>query len=215
MCLNRKQVIILLCVCIGIVVLCIFAHKFTSTPTSTPTSTSTSTFSEHYSCCSGKKKEKKGEKKEKYHYISFSDLSQVEKATRLAARIQQAYNLYMAIKNKIPQIKQMYATVTDWDKLKAKMCIWANDKKLISGLVAVINKRLDKGNLSSIAESRLRKVRNALLKLQGLQAALSTISGFLTLIPNVPNEVKIMVDVLSNLDNSILQLFSAAGVQIC
>ncbi len=154
-----------------------------------------------------------GKKVEKYRYINV--LSATEKATKLADRIQQAYNLYVAIQKKLPQIKKMYATITDWEALKPKLCLWAKDKKLVSGLIALITKRIEKGNLSAKSENRLRKLKVLFLKLQALQASLSVVGDILSLVPSAPNEVKVMVNVLSNLDNSILQLFSAAGVQIC
>ena len=144
---------------------------------------------------------------EQYRYHQFAALSNAEKAAKIAEKIQQGYDLYIKIKDNMPKIKNMFETLTNWDKLKSKMCLWASQNQLISGLIAIVKKALESTKIKSkpILASRLEKLKTYLYRLQAVAAAAKSVSDILTILP-ISDDIKNKVNTFSNIDKNLLEL---------
>jgi hypothetical protein len=155
---------------------------------------------------SNKKNKPVSKKNENYRY-QFSALSNAEKGAKIAEKIQQGYDLYIKIKENIPKIKNMLETLTNWDKLKSKMCLWASENQLISGLIAIVKKALESNKIKSkpILSNRLEKLKTYLYRLQAVAAAAKSVSDILTILP-ISDDIKNKVNTFSNIDKNLLEL---------
>jgi len=153
-------------------------------------------------------KKNKQIKKEQYrHHRQFAALNNAQKAAKIAEKIQQGYELYIKIKDNIPKIKNMFETLTNWDKLRSKMCLWASQNQLISGLIAIIKKALESSKIKSkpILASRLEKLKTYLYKLQAVAAAAKSVLDILTILP-ISDDIKNKVNTFANIDKNLLEL---------
>lgn len=132
-----------------------------------------------------------------------------KKAEVLAKKLKKLIELYEMYKVHIPKIKQYLEIVTDWNKLKKKICIWAGDKKLIVGLIAVINKALKETRIRSNEKLKkaLESLKTLLIKLEAAVAFVSAAETVLLLFPDLlPDNVKKGMDLFKNLDKNIIVL---------
>jgi len=155
-------------------------------------------------------------KKVEYYRRQFALLSATEQAAVLAKKIQTAWDTYILIKNNIPKIKNIFEKLTDWNILKSKMCNWAKNKKLLPGIIAVLNKAINNSNIKQSVKDSLTTFKNKLVKIEATIAAISSIGSVInTLIPSMPSQAKDAINVFNDIDSNLVDLFSKAGVNIC
>ncbi len=161
-------------------------------------------------------KNKEGKNPAEYYRRQFALLSTAGKAAVLAKKIQQAWDLYIKIRDNIPKMKKMLEQLTDWNYLKGKMCTWASNKQLLAGIIALIKKAIARPNIKPILKNALEKFKNILVKIQATIASILAVNDILSiLIPSMPSQVNTAIDVFKNIDSNLLDLFSKAGVNIC
>ena len=158
-----------------------------------------------------KSKEKKSNENFRYQ---FSALSRAKQGEKIIEKINQGIKLYNKVKSIIPKVKKIFETMTDWNKLKNKMCLWASKQQLLAGLIAVTKKAMNIPNLQTNILTILEKLKQFLIKLQIYQAMSVSVKGILNLIPNIPNEIITGVNIFANIDNNIVDLFSKAGLNL-
>ena len=147
---------------------------------------------------------KNKQKKSKENYQGFAAAASAQKVKTIVALINKAYDAYQFINSKIPQILEIYKTLTNWNILKPKICEWASQNKLITGLLHVIEQVQMKKKLSQKATKILNSLKSYLLKLQLGIAVVKQVKSVTDLIPSdVLSSVKSKLDTLSNLDKSI------------
>jgi hypothetical protein len=160
------------------------------------------------------KKANKIKKTNEYYRYQLSLLNKAEQAARLVEKVKKGIELYNKVKNMIPKIKKMFEIMTDWNKLKSKMCLWASNKQLLSGLVAVINKAIKSSKIKPYVRTILEKVKRILIKIQVYQSIAVGAQNILDLLPGIPNEIKSGVDLFVKIDSNLVELFSKAGLNL-
>lgn len=189
-----KQFNIIICLLLLVItILCLFVHYFTN-------------------------KIKNDNKKEninnEYYRYQFSALSKAEQAARIVEKIKKGIELYNKVREMIPKFKRMFEVMTDWNKLKSKMCMWASNQQLLSGLVAVCTKAIAEPKIQPNVRGILEKVKRILIKLQVYQATAIGVKNVLDLLPGIPGEIKTGVNIFVNIDNNIVDLFAKAGLNL-
>lgn len=160
----------------------------------------------------GKNKEKK--LFEYYRYHQFSALSRAEQAIKIAEKIKKGIELYNKVRTAIPKIKKIFETLTDWNKLRSKMCLWASKQQLLPGLLTVINKAINSSKIKPRVRTILEKVKRILIKIQVYQSVALGIQNILDLLPDISNNIKSGVDLFVKIDSNLVELFSKAGLNL-
>ena len=159
--------------------------------------------------------QKKLKNRKESFYYSFAALSQAEQTAIIIKKIQQGIDLYNTLKSYFPKLKKLFETVSDFNILKQEMCKWASQQQLLQGFIAIINKILNQTNLGNTVRNILTKIKNALLKLQANVAVAKIVSNLSSLIPGLPSAIKDGLNIFSNIDSNLVQLFKSIGVDIC
>jgi hypothetical protein len=150
-------------------------------------------------------------KNEQYRYRrQYASLSLYDKAVKLAAKIKRVYDVYENIKNNIPKVKNMLESLTDWNKLKDKLCQWASQQKLIPGLISIITKALQNQKIQNnpVIVTRLNILKTNLYKLESLIAVVKEASSIIKILPNPPisDDIKNKINTFTNIDDDLIQL---------
>lgn len=143
--------------------------------------------------------------KENYHQSEEAIILQ-QKVAVISKYILEAYTVYTLITQKIPEVKNMLQTISNWNILQPKLCKWAQNKQLIPGLLNLVNTVLQKKQLSQSVTGALQSFKKVLLKLEVGMTIVHTVKSISDLLPAIPSDVKSYIDTIDNMDNSLITL---------
>jgi hypothetical protein len=159
---------------------------------------------------------------ENFRYYSMTPMTSTQKAAILVEKVQTSIVLYQFIMENKDKIKDTIKMFTNWDQLKQKVCEWTSQKKLLTGLIAVLQKAQEKvinSNDQRIVKNRekflkvIRKVSIALSKLLVAVAVAKTLQPILSFVPSgsASNQIKDIVNKFTNIDSTLLEIIPEFG----
>lgn len=147
--------------------------------------------------------------KEYYRSISTpGGLSSAEKVAILVEKIQLGIKLYNQVQTELPKIKENLSLLTDWNKLKTKICLWAKENKLLTGLISVLQKAYNDTRIKESSKKIIKKMIYLLTKLLVVVSIANTLKGLLSLAPALPSNIRSAVDKFSNVDSALLDIIT-------
>lgn len=129
-----------------------------------------------------------------------------QKAKVLSDYILEAYKMYQLITQKIPELKNLLQTVSNWSVLQPKLCKWAENKQLIPGLLNLVDRVSAKKQLSASVSKALQSFKTLLLKLEVGMTIVHTVKSVSDFLPLLPSDAKSAIDTIDNMDNSLITL---------
>jgi hypothetical protein len=159
---------------------------------------------------------------ENFRYYNISSMTPVQKVAILVDKMKSAIVLYQYIMDNKDKIKKTIKMFTDWNQLKKKICEWTSQNKLLTGLIAILQKAQEKVINSTEQKiiknkqkllSIIQKVLIALSKLLVAVTVAKTLEPLLSLVPSgsVSNQIKNIVNKFTKIDYTLLEIIPEFG----